>query len=144
MKAVTWHGRRDVRVEEVPDPILKEPNDAIVKITSSGLCGSDLHLYETLKPFMGEGDVLGHEPMGIVEEVGSGVGLVAPAGTPAPIVDALHSATAEILATEGFKARMAAIGVDLVGTTPAEYAKVIRDDYDKWGKVVQAAGIKPE
>jgi threonine dehydrogenase-like Zn-dependent dehydrogenase len=73
MKAVTWHGRRDVRVEEVPDPILKEPNDAIVKITSSGLCGSDLHLYETLKPFMGEGDVLGHEPMGIVEEIGKDV-----------------------------------------------------------------------
>ena len=66
MKAVTWHGRRDVRVEEVPDPIIKEPNDAIVRITSSGLCGSDLHLYETLGPFMGEGDVLGHEPMGIV------------------------------------------------------------------------------
>ncbi|HET9760743.1 MAG TPA: alcohol dehydrogenase catalytic domain-containing protein [Nocardioidaceae bacterium] len=74
MKAVTWHGRRDVRVEEVPDPILKEPNDAIVRITSSGLCGSDLHLYETLKPFMGEGDILGHEPMGIVEEVGTQVG----------------------------------------------------------------------
>ena len=73
MKAVTWHGRRDVRVEEVPDPILKEPNDAIVRITSSGLCGSDLHLYETLGPFMGEGDILGHEPMGIVEEVGAGV-----------------------------------------------------------------------
>jgi threonine dehydrogenase-like Zn-dependent dehydrogenase len=70
MKAVTWHGRRDVRVEEVPDPILKEPNDAIIRITSSGLCGSDLHLYETLGPFMGEGDILGHEPMGIVEEVG--------------------------------------------------------------------------
>ena len=70
MKAVTWHGRRDVRVEEVPDPILKESNDAIVRITSSGLCGSDLHLYETLGPFMGQGDVLGHEPMGIVEEVG--------------------------------------------------------------------------
>ncbi|NYD41172.1 zinc-dependent alcohol dehydrogenase [Nocardioides panaciterrulae] len=74
MKAVTWHGRRDVRVEEVPDPVLKESNDAIVRITSSGLCGSDLHLYETLGPFMGEGDVLGHEPMGIVEEVGSEVG----------------------------------------------------------------------
>jgi S-(hydroxymethyl)glutathione dehydrogenase/alcohol dehydrogenase len=73
MKAVTWHGRRDVRVEEVPDPILKEPTDAIVKITSSGLCGSDLHLYETLKPFMGEGNILGHEPMGVVEEVGAGV-----------------------------------------------------------------------
>ena len=69
---------------------------------------------------------------------------MAPAGTPAPIVDTLNRATAEIIATPGFKARMAAIGVDVVGTTPAEYAKVIRDDYDKWGKVVQAAGIKPE
>ena len=77
-------------------------------------------------------------------EVGSGVGLVAPAGTPPAIVETLHRAAAEILATEGFKARMAAIGVDVVGTTPAEYAKIIRDDYEKWGKVVQAAGIKPE
>jgi threonine dehydrogenase-like Zn-dependent dehydrogenase len=74
MKAVTWHGRRDVRVEEVPDPRLELPNDAIVRITSSGLCGSDLHLYETLGPFMGEGDILGHEPMGIVEEVGPEAG----------------------------------------------------------------------
>ncbi len=74
MKAVTWQGRHDIRVEEVPDPILKESNDAIVKITSSGLCGSDLHLYETLTPFMTPGDIVGHEPMGIVEEVGSGVG----------------------------------------------------------------------
>ncbi|MEP7089092.1 MAG: zinc-dependent alcohol dehydrogenase [Nocardioidaceae bacterium] len=73
MKAVTWHGRRDVRVEEVPDPVIEQPNDAIVRITSSGLCGSDLHLYETLKPFMGEGDILGHEPMGIVEEIGSSI-----------------------------------------------------------------------
>jgi threonine dehydrogenase-like Zn-dependent dehydrogenase len=74
MKAVTWHGRRDVRVDEVPDPTIEEPNDAIVRITSSGLCGSDLHLYETLGPFMGEGDVLGHEPMGVVEEVGPETG----------------------------------------------------------------------
>ncbi len=74
MKAVTWHGRRDVRVEEVADPVISAPNDAIVRITSSGLCGSDLHLYETLGPFMGEGDVLGHEPMGIVEEVGPEAG----------------------------------------------------------------------
>jgi threonine dehydrogenase-like Zn-dependent dehydrogenase len=74
VKAVTWHGRRDVRVEDVPDPVLKEPNDAIIRVTSSGLCGSDLHLYETLGPFMGEGDVLGHEPMGIVEEVGRDAG----------------------------------------------------------------------
>jgi threonine dehydrogenase-like Zn-dependent dehydrogenase len=73
MKAVTWQGRRDMRVEEVPDPILKEPDDAIIKITSTGLCGSDLHLYETLGPFMTPGDIVGHEPMGIVEEIGSGV-----------------------------------------------------------------------
>lgn len=73
MKAVTWHGRRDVRVDNVPDPTLELPTDAIVRITSTGICGSDLHLYEVMGPFMGEGDILGHEPMGIVEEVGSEV-----------------------------------------------------------------------
>jgi threonine dehydrogenase-like Zn-dependent dehydrogenase len=78
MKAVTWHGRRDVRVENVPDPQIKESTDAIVRITSSGICGSDLHLYEVLGMFMQEGDVLGHEPMGIVEEVGPDVHHIAP------------------------------------------------------------------
>jgi threonine dehydrogenase-like Zn-dependent dehydrogenase len=73
MKAVTWHGRRDVRVDEVPDPGIKEPTDAVIRVTSSGICGSDLHLYEVMGPFMGEGDILGHEPMGVVEEVGSEV-----------------------------------------------------------------------
>ena len=73
MKAVAWHGKRDVRVDTVPDPIIEEPTDAIVRITSTGICGSDLHLYEVLGPFMGEGDILGHEPMGIVEEVGAEV-----------------------------------------------------------------------
>ncbi len=70
MKAVTWHGKRDVRVEDVPDPSIKDPGDAIVRVTSTGLCGSDLHLYELFGPFLHPGDVLGHEPMGIVEEVG--------------------------------------------------------------------------
>ena len=70
MKALTWHGRRDVRVETVPDPAIREPTDAIVRITSSGICGSDLHLYEVLGPFLEPGDILGHEPMGIIEEVG--------------------------------------------------------------------------
>jgi threonine dehydrogenase-like Zn-dependent dehydrogenase len=78
MKAVTWHGKRDVRVDTVPDPSLQEPTDAIIRVTSSGICGSDLHLYEVMGPFMGEGDVLGHEPMGIVEEVGSEVTSIAP------------------------------------------------------------------
>src|SRR5882757_11584676 len=73
MKALTWHGKRDVRIEEVPDPAIKEPTDAIVRVTTTGICGSDLHLYEVLGPFIGEGDILGHEAMGIVEEVGSDV-----------------------------------------------------------------------
>jgi threonine dehydrogenase-like Zn-dependent dehydrogenase len=78
MRALTWHGKRDVRVDTVPDPTIQEPTDAIVRITSTGICGSDLHLYEVMGPFMGEGDVLGHEPMGIVEEVGSEVTEIAP------------------------------------------------------------------
>src|ERR1044072_5281899 len=73
MKAVTWHGKRHVRGDTVPDPSIQHPTDAIVRITSTGICGSDLHLYEVLGPFLGEGDILGHEPMGIVEEVGSEV-----------------------------------------------------------------------
>src|SRR3954447_2692598 len=74
VRAVTWQGKRKVSVEEVPDPRIEQPTDAIVKITSTNICGSDLHLYETLGPFMDRGDVLGHEPMGIVQEVGSEVG----------------------------------------------------------------------
>ncbi|MDT7767234.1 MAG: hypothetical protein QOI30_219, partial [Mycobacterium sp.] len=70
MKAVTWHGKRDVRVDSVPDPIIEEPTDAIIEITSTNICGSDLHLYEVLGAFMNPGDILGHEPMGIVREVG--------------------------------------------------------------------------
>jgi len=73
VKALTWHGKRDVRCETVPDPGLQEATDVVVRVTSSGICGSDLHLYEVMGAFMGEGDILGHEPMGIVEEVGSEV-----------------------------------------------------------------------
>lgn len=73
MKALSWHGRADMRCEEVPDPILVDPTDAIVRITSTAICGSDLHLYDGFNPFMEPGDILGHEPMGIVEEVGSKV-----------------------------------------------------------------------
>jgi threonine dehydrogenase-like Zn-dependent dehydrogenase len=73
MKAVTWQGRQDMRVEEVPDPTIQESTDAVVRITTTGLCGSDLHLYDPLTPFMTPGDIVGHEPMGIVEEVGPDV-----------------------------------------------------------------------
>ena len=73
MKAVTWHGRRDVRVETVPDPKIEVGTDAIIEVTSTNICGSDRHLYEVLGAFMNEGDILGHEPMGIVREVGAEV-----------------------------------------------------------------------
>jgi threonine dehydrogenase-like Zn-dependent dehydrogenase len=73
VKALTWQGKRDVRVEEVPDPVIKEPTDAIIKVTTTAICGSDLHLYEVLGAFIDPGDILGHEPMGIVEEVGAEV-----------------------------------------------------------------------
>ncbi|UUO01863.1 alcohol dehydrogenase catalytic domain-containing protein [Mycolicibacterium novocastrense] len=73
MRAVTWQGRRKVSVDNVPDPAIKEPTDAIIRVTSTNICGSDLHLYEVLGAFMNPGDILGHEAMGIVEETGSQV-----------------------------------------------------------------------
>ncbi len=73
MKALTFHGKRDVRIDEVPDPSIEHPTDAIIRVTSTAICGSDLHLYEVLGMFIDEGDILGHEPMGIVEEVGAEV-----------------------------------------------------------------------
>jgi threonine dehydrogenase-like Zn-dependent dehydrogenase len=78
MKAVTWHGTHDVRVDTVPDPSIQDSTDAIVRVTSTGICGSDLHLYEVLGAFIDPGDILGHEPMGVVEEVGAGVTHIQP------------------------------------------------------------------
>jgi threonine dehydrogenase-like Zn-dependent dehydrogenase len=78
MKALTWQGVGDVRVDEVPDPTIRDPTDIIIRVTSTGLCGSDLHLYTVLAPFLDAGDVLGHEPMGIVEAVGPEVTMVTP------------------------------------------------------------------
>ncbi|MBV8895171.1 MAG: glutathione-dependent formaldehyde dehydrogenase [Acidobacteriaceae bacterium] len=73
MRALCWYGKEDVRVETVPDPTILDPHDAIVEITSTAICGSDLHLYDGFVPTMKEGDVLGHEPMGVVVETGSAV-----------------------------------------------------------------------
>jgi threonine dehydrogenase-like Zn-dependent dehydrogenase len=73
MKALTWHGKRDVRIENVPDPAIQQADDIIIRVTSSGICGSDLHLYEVMSPFLEAGDILGHESMGIVEAVGRDV-----------------------------------------------------------------------
>ena len=73
MRALVWHGKEDVRVDTVPDPKLVDPTDVIVKVTSTAICGSDLHLYDGYQPTMMSGDILGHEPMGVVVEVGSAV-----------------------------------------------------------------------
>src|SRR5207302_3218919 len=73
MKALCWHGTGDVRCETVPDPRIEDPKDAIVRVTSTAICGSDLHLYDGFMPTMKSGDILGHEPMGVVEEVGKEV-----------------------------------------------------------------------
>src|SRR5690349_11848644 len=78
MRALTWQGKRKVSVETVPDPRIEAPTDAVIRVTSTAICGSDLHLYEVLGPFIEPGDVLGHEPMGIVEEVGSEVTQIKP------------------------------------------------------------------
>ncbi|HEX8281617.1 MAG TPA: alcohol dehydrogenase catalytic domain-containing protein, partial [Chthoniobacterales bacterium] len=72
MRALVWHGKGDVRCDNVPDPTIEDPRDVIVKITSTAICGSDLHLYDGYMPTMESGDILGHEPMGEVVEVGSG------------------------------------------------------------------------
>ena len=73
MKALVWHGKNDVRVDKVKDPELVDQTDVIVRITATAICGSDLHLRDGYQPTMESGDILGHEPMGIVEEVGSAV-----------------------------------------------------------------------
>jgi threonine dehydrogenase-like Zn-dependent dehydrogenase len=78
MQVVTWQAKRTVSVDNVPDVSIKEPTDAIVKIMSTNICGSDLHLYETLTALMESGDILGHEPMGYVEEVGAEVTAIKP------------------------------------------------------------------
>ncbi|GIE97668.1 zinc-dependent alcohol dehydrogenase [Paractinoplanes rishiriensis] len=78
MRALTWQGTGKVSVETVPDPVIQEPTDAVVRMTSTAICGSDLHLYDVLGMYLDAGDVLGHEPMGIVEAVGSEVTHIRP------------------------------------------------------------------
>src|SRR6186713_898978 len=73
MKALTYHGSKDVRVETVPDPALQADDDILLRVTATAICGSDLHIYRGKIPMMKDGDILGHEFMGIVEDVGSAV-----------------------------------------------------------------------
>jgi threonine dehydrogenase-like Zn-dependent dehydrogenase len=73
MRALVWHGKSDVRCDSVPDPAIEDPRDVIIKITCTAISGSDLHLYDGYMPTMEDGDILGHEPMGEVVEVGSAI-----------------------------------------------------------------------
>ena len=73
MRAVTWQGRRNIEVKEIPDPVIQEPTDVIIKVTSTCICGSDLHLYEVMAPVMEKDDILGHEPIGVVQEIGADI-----------------------------------------------------------------------
>jgi len=73
MKALVWHGKEDIRYESVPDPRIEQPTDAIIKVTSCAICGSDLHLFHNFMPGMMKGDIMGHETMGVVIEVGKSV-----------------------------------------------------------------------
>lgn len=76
MKALCWHGKHDVQINSVPDPVIQASSDVIIQVTSTAICGSDLHLYDGYAVGMEEGDILGHEPMGVVVEVGSSVRLL--------------------------------------------------------------------
>jgi threonine dehydrogenase-like Zn-dependent dehydrogenase len=78
MRALTWRGQNNVRIEDHPQPELREATDAIIRVTSTAICGSDLHLYGFLGPFIDDGSILGHEAMGIVESVGSEVTNIKP------------------------------------------------------------------
>jgi hypothetical protein len=71
MKALAWHGKGDMRCDSIPDPTIEHARDAIIKVTACAICGSDLHIYDGIIPMMEKGDVLGHETMGVVVEVGS-------------------------------------------------------------------------
>jgi threonine dehydrogenase-like Zn-dependent dehydrogenase len=78
MRALTWQGNEDVQVTDVTDPRIEEPTDAVIQVTSTAICGSDLHLYGVLGPYLKPGDVLGHEAMGVVVEAGPDTGGLAP------------------------------------------------------------------
>lgn len=73
MRALTYHGAHNVKVDTVPDPVLEQPDDIILRVTATAICGSDLHLYRGKIPSTEHGDIFGHEFMGVVEEVGAGV-----------------------------------------------------------------------
>ena len=151
MRAVTWHGKRDVRVEDVPDPRIEEPTDAIIKITSSGLCGSDLHLIEVMLPYLHPGDVLGHEPMGIVEEVGSGVSGLRPGdrvvipfqiacGSCFMCGEGLHTQCETTQVTEqGMGAALFGY-TDLYGGVPGAQAEYLRVPQAHFGPIVVPEG----
>ncbi|BDI22122.1 zinc-dependent alcohol dehydrogenase [Herbiconiux sp. L3-i23] len=144
MRALTWQGSTKVSVETVPDPTIIEPTDAVIRVTSTAICGSDLHLYDVMAPYLAKGDILGHESMGVVEEVGLGVTNLAPGDR--VVVPFTISCGTCFFCAQGLQSQCETYqnvdhgtGTDLYGYTElygsvpggqAEYLRVRRADYN--------------
>ncbi len=155
MRALTWQGKRDVRVEDVPDPRIEAPTDAIIQITSTAICGSDLHLYEVLGPFLEPGDVLGHEPMGIVQEVGPEVTQIKPGdrvvvpfniscGTCWMCSKALYAQCETTQNTATGKGASLFGYTSLYGSVPGGQAQYLRVPQAHFGPIVVPEGVPDE
>ena len=154
MRALTWQGRSEVRVEDVPDPELREPRDAIVRVTSTAICGSDLHLYTVLAPFLAQGDVLGHEAMGIVEEAGPEAGVrpgdrvvipfVIACGTCLMCSSGLHTQCETTQVREHGKGAALFGYTELYGSVPGGQAEYVRVPFADVGPVVVPDDGEPD
>jgi threonine dehydrogenase-like Zn-dependent dehydrogenase len=155
MRAVTWQGREDVRVEKVPDPVIEEPTDAVIRVTSTAICGSDLHLYSTLGMYMHAGDVLGHEAMGVVEQVGAEVDrlkvgdrVVVPfnisCGTCWMCSRGLYAQCETTQVTRHGKGAALFGYTELYGRVPGGQAEYLRVPQAQFGPVVVPTGDRPD
>jgi threonine dehydrogenase-like Zn-dependent dehydrogenase len=155
VKALTWQGNENVSIEEVADPRIEEPTDAIIRVTSTAICGSDLHLYGVLGPYLTPGDVLGHEAMGVVEEVGTEVsGIKAGDRVVVPFnISCGHCwmcgrglfAQCETTQVRGEGKGAALFGyTSLYGSVPGGQAEFLRVPQAQFGPVVVPEGIPDE
>lgn len=156
MRALTWQGREQVAVEDVPDPRIEEPTDAVVRVTSTAICGSDLHLYSVLGPYLKPGDVLGHETMGVVEEVGPqaagrlsvGDRVVVPfgiaCGTCFMCTRGLQSQCETTQVREQGKGAALFGYTSLYGSVPGGQAQYLRVPQAQYGPVVVPADGRPD
>jgi threonine dehydrogenase-like Zn-dependent dehydrogenase len=155
VRALTWQGKKNVSVETVPDPKIVEPDDVIIQVTTTGLCGSDLHLYDPLGPFLHPGDILGHEPMGRVVEKGSGVTELAVGDrvvVPFQIACGSCFMCARGLQTQCETTQVREYGMgaalfgytDLYGAVPGAQAELLRVPHANYGPIKVEEGLNDE